>query len=232
MSELLTLIKNPRREIEQLCKLEPLFIPLALKFSPFPLPMREFSFDLFVSSIIGQSISTKAAETIKVRIRTSINAGKPLTPEVLTEITPEQLRDLGLSNAKAGAIKSLTAMWVNENMERELWNSWSNKRFMDHFTQLPGIGPWTVKMVLIFGLRRADVFPEGDLAVRIGLQQLYNLPERPSQQEARAMSLAWQPFRTIGTVYLWQSLLTENSSSLSESSVWWAGQANDSKERP
>lgn len=232
MNDQQTLPPNPKKEIEQLCKLDPAFIPLAKAHSPFPLPVREFTFDLFISSIIGQSISTKAASTIKKRLRAELSEGYTVKVEQVLQRTPEQLRDLGLSNAKAKAICDLAQLWEAEKLNGANWSEWSNKKLMDFFTAVPGVGPWTVKMIMIFGLRRADVFPEGDLGVRMGIQKLRGLAERPSQQEARTISLQWQPYRTLATVYLWQSLLVENNSSLNETNVWWSPQTTQPKERP
>lgn len=39
-------------------------------------------------------------------------------------------------------------------------------------TKLPGIGPWTAEMFLMFSLGREDVFSHGDLGLRRAIQQL------------------------------------------------------------
>ncbi|MGF1573900.1 MAG: DNA-3-methyladenine glycosylase family protein [Sumerlaeia bacterium] len=232
MSSVLTLPINPENEVEALCALDADFTQLAKKFTPFPLPIRPFTFNTFVSAINSQSISTKAADTIIKRLLKVLNNGEPVTAEHINATTPEQLRQLGLSNAKSKAIKDLAELWIAENLEQSNWDEWTDKQLLEHFTKVPGIGPWTVKMILIFGLRRADIFPEGDLAIRIGIQKLKGLPERPTQQESRTISLQWQPYRTIASVFLWKSLITPDSDlTASKTSVWNTAQKSQLKEQ-
>ena len=58
-------------------------------------------------------------------------------------------------------------------------------------------------MYLVFALGREDVLPLGDLAVRKGIELVYNGGESLSRAEMREMAEAWRPYRSYGTRYIW-----------------------------
>ncbi len=70
---------------------------------------------------------------------------------------------------------------------------------------LPGIGPWTVQMFLMFGLGRLNVLPVGDFGLRAAVQEHYGLEQLPTPAQLRATATAWLPYCTIATWYLWRS---------------------------
>ena len=69
--------------------------------------------------------------------------------------------------------------------------------------KIKGIGDWTVDMFLIFSKRDLDIFPEGDLALVNVIKELYNVE---SMEKIREIARKWAPFKTIATLYLWDSL--------------------------
>src|SRR5437773_12426457 len=69
-----------------------------------------------------------------------------------------------------------------------------------------GIGRWTAEMFLIFSLGRLDVLPVGDYGLRAGVQKHYALPELPKKDQLHELAAPWQPYRSIGTWYIWRSL--------------------------
>ena len=70
--------------------------------------------------------------------------------------------------------------------------------------ELPGIGPWTAQMFLMFALRRADVFSPDDVALQRAAGEVYAMRARPSAQRLARLSLRWRPYRTIAAWYLWR----------------------------
>ena len=72
-------------------------------------------------------------------------------------------------------------------------------------TEVRGIGVWTAEMYLIFSLGRLDVLPVGDLGLRAGVQQCYELAELPGKKQLTELAAPWQPYRSIATWYMWRS---------------------------
>ncbi len=73
-------------------------------------------------------------------------------------------------------------------------------------TEVRGIGPWTVHMLLIFHLGRPDVMPTGDYAIRAGFKKLYRKRKDPLPDAVLKHARRWQPYRSVASWYLWRSL--------------------------
>ena len=74
---------------------------------------------------------------------------------------------------------------------------------IDTLTKVSGIGVWTAEIYLMFSLGRADVIAPGDLALQESARILFELPERPTEKELRAMAAAWSPWRSVAARLLW-----------------------------
>ena len=72
-----------------------------------------------------------------------------------------------------------------------------------NLTQIRGVGKWTAEMILIFTLKRPDVFSLGDLGLRNAITQLYGITNREKMLE---LSEKWRPNRSTACWYLWRSL--------------------------
>ena len=55
----------------------------------------------------------------------------------------------------------------------------------------------------MFSLGRADVFAPGDLALQEAARMLFDLPERPTAAQIRAMAQDWSPWRAVAARLLW-----------------------------
>ncbi len=72
-------------------------------------------------------------------------------------------------------------------------------------TEVRGIGRWTVEMLLIFHLGRADVLPLDDLGVRKGFRHAYGGACLPRRDELEAAGERWRPYRSVASWYLWRA---------------------------
>ncbi len=61
-------------------------------------------------------------------------------------------------------------------------------------------------MFLIFALRRTDVLPLGDLAIRNAIRKAYQLGELPTPAEMEKVAERWRPYCSVASWYLWRSL--------------------------
>ena len=82
----------------------------------------------------------------------------------------------------------------------------SDDEIVAELTKIKGIGRWTVEMLLIFRLTRADVFPAGDLGIVKAVQKAYNLRKTPDVKRLQAIAERWRPYRSVASWYLWASL--------------------------
>ena len=156
-------------------------------------------------AIIGQQISTKAAESISNRF-VKIFKGSGVTPERVQSLSDNQLREIGLSKQKVRYIKDLSVKFLDGTIRSHRMPYMRNEEIIQQLTGVYGIGTWTAEMFLIFSLNRLDVLPVGDLGLKAGMKQLYNMRTLPTSERVRALGKKWHPFETVGTWYTWRTL--------------------------
>jgi DNA-3-methyladenine glycosylase II len=196
---------DPQAGQRALAKLEPRFRPLIRRCGPLELVLQPAPnpFEALAESIVYQQLHAKAAGSIFARVK-ALHGGRPLTPERIAGCSDEDLRGAGLSRAKLAAVRDLaekSALIPGWAALRRL----ADEEILERFTQVRGIGPWTVEMILIFRLGRPDVWPVDDYAVRKAYGQLFGIAE-PQPKEMRLRAEAWRPWRTVAAWYLWRSL--------------------------
>lgn len=160
-----------------------------------------------VDSIISQQLSVKAAHTIESRFRALYPEAFPQPASILkTDI--EELRSVGLSQAKANYIHDLAAHIVDGRLRFDQFDRQSDTAIIAKLTDVKGIGEWTAHMFLIFCMGRLDVLAVGDLGIRKGIQLLYNLKVLPSTSEVQALAKtrAWHPYASVACWYIWAAL--------------------------
>ncbi len=181
------------------------------KFKPYidriQLPPRNPASDVYsglISSIIGQQLSVKAAATIHGRFLALFETEYPITQELL-QFDDQTLRSVGLSGQKTKYIRNVAIFFQEQELFDKDWSDLSDEEIIKLLTTIKGVGKWTVQMILMFVLKRPDVFPVLDLGIQHGMIEIYNLKEEKKALHAKMekISLKWRPFRTVACLYLW-----------------------------
>lgn len=166
-----------------------------------PIKEEQYFSDL-CESIIGQQLSNKVADVIIKRTK-DLFGGK-LTPESIIKMDHEQLRKVGLSNAKANYIKNLSQHWIDGKINYVHFNELTDEEIISELVQVKGIGRWTAEMFLMFSLGRTDIYSFGDLILRTGVIKHYRL-RKIDQKRIEAMAKKWSPNRTLASRVLWKA---------------------------
>ncbi len=163
------------------------------------------AYGALLRSIVGQQLSTKAARSIYTRLL-ELFGGKTPSPQELLDADPETVRAVGLSNAKVRYVRSLAEHVLSGELELEKLDELSDEAVEREVTAVKGLGQWTAHMFLIFHLGRPDVLPVGDLGVRRAVERAYGLEGLPSVEELERLGERWAPYRSLASLYLWESL--------------------------
>ena len=172
---------------------------LALAGLP-PLRRNREGFEGLARIVVGQQVSVASANAIWTRVAAGV---QPFTPERLAAMSEADLRALGLSRPKIVTLSKLAQHLSEHDWLAELADA-DDDAVREKLVSLPGIGPWTADIYLMFCLGRADSFAPGDLALQIAAQRLLDLERRPTADELAAIAeQRWRPWRGVAARALW-----------------------------
>ncbi len=184
---------------------------LIASFGKAHLRTRGDAFTTLSRSIVGQQISVKAAQSVWEKLLLVLglptdNQRPCLSPDAVLGQDVPTLRSAGLSARKVEYLQDLARHFAQQKLQPDLWPDMDDEAIIEQLVAIRGIGRWTAEMFLIFHLTRANVLPLDDVGLIKAISLNYYSGEPVSRAEAREISDAWAPYRTVGTWYLWRSL--------------------------
>jgi DNA-3-methyladenine glycosylase II len=171
-----------------------------------PHPLRSGYFYSLGRSIIGQQLSVKAAASIFVKVQKLFKTKSFPTPQKFLKMPIPKLRSAGLSGSKASYLRNLAQFVIDHPKEFKNLNKLGDEEIILLLTEIKGVGRWTAEMFLIFCMGRDDVYSHGDLALRTAIKNIYKMRSLPTPERAKKITDKWKPYRSHGSLYLWESL--------------------------
>lgn len=171
-----------------------------------PMWTRPNSFETLVHIILEQQVSLVSALSALNKLKEYV---KHLTPVNILPLTDDEMRACYVSRQKAGYIRYLAQQLYSGNLQLDQLEHLTDDEVRAQLITLKGIGHWTIDVYLMFVLRRADIFPIGDLAAVNALKRVKNLPAAITKQEMLDVAAQWKPYRTIATMLLWHDYLSK-----------------------
>lgn len=160
-----------------------------------------------LDSITSQQLSVKAAATIHQRFLDLFEDHYP-DPNILIDLSPETLRQVGLSGQKSQYLRNTAAFFLENNLMQYNWKQHTEEEIVQLLTQIKGVGRWTVEMILMFSLHFPDVFPIDDLGIQQAIIKLYeispDLKGKPLRKTMTEIAEPWRPYRSYASRYLWK----------------------------
>jgi DNA-3-methyladenine glycosylase II len=168
-----------------------------------PKPLRSL-FTVLLRAIVYQQLNSKAASTILARVE-ALFPEKRIEPAALLATSEDALRAAGLSRNKLASVRDLASRTLDGTVPLPAAaRQMSDDELVARLTEVRGIGPWTVHMLLMFDLGRPDVMPSGDYGVRMGFKKLYRKRSEPSPEQIERHAARWRPYRSVASWYLWR----------------------------
>lgn len=169
-----------------------------------PLWRRATGFPTLVHIILEQQVSLKSAKSMLIRIEAAI---QPFTPSRFLELGDGYLRSLGVTRQKSAYLLDLSSAIVNGALSFPKLARMSDDEARLALTRVKGIGLWSADVYLLMAMRRADIWPAGDLALAVAMQDLMGLATRPGPVELERLAEQWRPHRAVAARMLWQYYL-------------------------
>lgn len=180
--------------------LDPQLKPIIEALSDIPLRRAEAGFEGLANIVTSQLISRAAADAIWERLKAHFGV---LTVENTTQSTEQQLKDLGLSGAKARTLLGMAEELIHNPGFLTSLEQYEVDKALKELMSLKGIGSWTAEVYLISCCGHPDIFPAGDVALRTAAGHAFFEGVQPDQKTLREHSKRWTPWRSVAARILW-----------------------------
>ena len=165
-------------------------------------------FVALAEAIVYQQLTGEAAATIYARVCALFpRAHEGPNPEKILRVSEEKLRSAGLSGSKLLSLKDLARRSVDGEIPTlSEAHAMEDEAIVESLTRVRGIGRWTVEMLLMSRLGRADILPVDDYGVRKGYALAFRKRSLPRPKALAKFGTKWKPYRTVASWYFWRAV--------------------------
>ena len=187
-----------------LSKRDPILRKIIKKYNKGFLTTKNKPFFSICRTIVGQQISTKAADSIWLKFEAKCK--KKINPETILKLPARNLKSAGLSRQKVTYLKNIAKAFKNKSFNIKDIKKMNDESAINYITQLKGLGVWSAQMFLMFNLNREDIYPTADIGLLRAISKNYKTSYPPSKRFLNKISKLHKDYRTVFTWYMWRSI--------------------------
>jgi len=187
-----------------LSKKDPVLKGIIKKYNKGFLTTRNNPFFSLCRTIVGQQISTRAADSIWSKFEKKCK--KRIIPKTILKLSFRTLRNAGLSRQKVSYLKNIAKNFRNKSFNIRKLKKMSDDESINYITKLKGLGIWSAQMFLMFNLNRPDIFPTSDIGLLRAISKNYKTSYPPSEKFLNKISKMHTGYRSVFTWYMWRSI--------------------------
>ena len=177
---------------------------IIVKYNKGFLTNRNNPFFSLCRTIVGQQISTKAADSIWLKFEKQCK--KKVIPSTILKLPSRNLKRAGLSRQKIKYLKNIARSFKNKSFKIGKLKKMNDEESINYITKLKGLGVWSAQMFLMFNLNRPDIFPTGDVGFLRAISKNYKVSYPPSKRFLNKISKLHSGYRSVFTWYMWRSI--------------------------
>lgn len=166
---------------------------------------RPAGFSTLVLFILEQQVSLASAAATYERLRRTVER---IDPETLQSAGSDVVRGAGVTRQKTGYILGIAQAMHTGALDLSALSNATDDDARSRLTDITGIGPWTADVYLLSCLRRPDVWPVGDRALRVGTAETLGLAAVPLEDDLIEIGERWRPHRSTAARLLWHRYLS------------------------
>jgi len=183
---------------------DPVLRKIIKKYNKGFLTTRNNPFYSICRTIVGQQISTKAADSIWLKFEKKCKNN--INPKVIRRIPSRNLKSVGISRQKISYLKNIAKAFVTESFDVKKLKKMDDNEAINYITKLKGLGIWSAEMFLMFNLNRPNIFPVKDIGLLRAISKNYKTIYPPSKKFLNKISKMHNGYRTVFTWYMWRSI--------------------------
>ncbi len=152
-----------------------------------------------MSCIIEQQIHYRSAKKMFEKMLQKASL------EMLTVANFETFEEKAFQNVKLSTRKYETIERILAFFQEKQANflEMEDEAVREHLSAIKGVGTWTIDMILLYTLERANIFPADDYHLKKIMRQSYRLDDsKPLKSQMRTIAEKWAPFKSFGVKYL------------------------------
>lgn len=194
---------------------EPLIRKIIKRYGYPSIPVRAQGFEGLVRLILEQQVSLASALSVMEKLGQQVNR---ITPDNIIQLNESDFKTCGFSKQKIRYVKAL-AMAVHEGrLDIGSLPGQADHEIRRKLLAITGIGKWTCDCYLLIYLKRLDIFPIGDLALRKSLVENRLVPENTSKSVMEEFVLSFSPCRSILALILWHAYKAKRGITIGQAS--------------
>ena len=155
-------------------------------------------FTFITKTIISQQISDKVAQSLWKKFCLFFKTDFPNKNIIINKrLLNNALENIGISQKKKNYIKA----FYNDSKKNliDKLESQDEEKIRTSLIKFSGIGNWTCDMVLIFYLKRTNIFPTSDLVIKKTTKKLCILENKKID-----FTNSFSPYLSIFSLHLWK----------------------------
>ena len=164
-----------------------------------PLRRTDAGFTGLARIVVGQQLSVASARAIWNRFT---GAFPELTPDKIHRARDPRFRKAGMSAPKIRTLRAVAAA-CRDGLDLDGLAALPAEEAVSRLVAVKGIGPWTADIYLLFCLGHPDVFPSGDLALRVAVADAFGMETPVDPDELTEMAARWSPWRSVAATLFW-----------------------------
>lgn len=173
--------------------------PVIAAAGELPLRRRPAGFPGLARIVVGQQLSVASAEAIWRRFSTVF---PDMTPQAIGRAREPRFRKAGMSAPKIRALRAVAAA-CRDGLDLESLALLPAEEAHAKLCAVKGIGPWTADIYLLFCLGHPDIFPVGDLALRLSVADAFDIDAAIQPAELATLAERWSPWRSVAATVFW-----------------------------
>ncbi len=196
----ITCLADIAEGVDRLRSQDPALGPVIETAGTIPLRLRPPGFEGLARIVVGQQVSVASADAIWKRLT---NAFPQVAADAIAAADAETLRACGLSRPKVRTFHAISSAVMEDGLDLEALAEMPAEAAQQRLIALPGIGPWSAEVYLMFCAGHPDIFPAGDVALQNAVRDADGLMDRPDEQALRDHALRWAPLRSVAARIFW-----------------------------
>ena len=187
-----------------LSRRDKVFKKIIKKYKQGFLTTRNDPFFSICRTIVGQQISTKAADAVWNKF--SKKCKNKIKPSIVLQLTSQSLKQSGLSRQKITYLKNVSVNFKNKSFKVSKIKKMNDEEAINYITKLKGLGVWSAEMFLMFNMNRPDIFPLKDIGLLRAISKNYKQKYPPTERFLKKISKLHSGYRSVFTWYMWRSI--------------------------